>query len=374
MTDRERIPVAEPLLDGREREYVLDCLDSGWISSTGKYVGRFEAAVADMAGVSGAVACTNGTAGLHLALLASGVGPGDEVLVPALAYVAVANAVLYCGATPVFVDSEPETGNLDPDALQALVTERTRAIIAVHLYGHPCEMHAVRAVADLHGLVVIEDAAEAHGARYHGALVGSLGDLSVFSFYGNKLVTTGEGGAVASDDSELLERVRILHGQGQDPQRRYWFPIVGFNYRMTNIAAAIGVAQLERLESHVDRRLKIAAWYEQELRELAGVRVPAAPPGARSVYWMNSVVLQGVDEATRDAVIVWLDRAGIETRPFFPPLHTLPIHARPGPSLPVAERLGATGISLPSGGSLSRSDVSRVVGALGRAIAKALCA
>ncbi|MGB8511125.1 MAG: DegT/DnrJ/EryC1/StrS family aminotransferase, partial [Pyrinomonadaceae bacterium] len=226
---RPFIPVAAPVLAGREKEYVADCMESGWISSSGKYVELFEAAFAKFCGVRHAVACCNGTVALHLALVALGVAPNDEVIVPTLTFVATANAVTYCGARPVFVDSEPETWNLDPAQVEAKITSRTKGIIAVHLYGQPAEMDALRAVARRHGLFLLEDAAEAHGALYKGRPAGSLGDVAAFSFYGNKIIATGEGGMVTTDDDALAARVRLLRGQGMDTERRYWFPVVGYN-------------------------------------------------------------------------------------------------------------------------------------------------
>ncbi|HEX5576551.1 MAG TPA: DegT/DnrJ/EryC1/StrS aminotransferase family protein, partial [Gemmatimonadales bacterium] len=229
------IPVAAPMLVGNEKAYVLDCLDSSWISSAGQYVSRFEAAFADFCGVKHAVACCNGTAALHVALSALGVGPGDEVIVPTLTFVATANAVIQCGARPVFVDSEPETWNIDPALIEAKITPRTKGIIVVHLYGHPAEMESIVSTARRHGLFVVEDAAEAHGAEHNGRRVGSLGDVGIFSFFGNKIITTGEGGMVTTSDDTLAARVRQLKAQGIDPNRRYWYPVIGYNYRMTNV-------------------------------------------------------------------------------------------------------------------------------------------
>ena len=270
-----RIPVAAPVLAGREREYVLDCLDTTWISSTGRYVTAFEEGFAEFCGMRHAIGCCNGTVAVHLALLAAGVGPGDEVIVPTLTYVASANPILYQGATPVFVDSEPETWNMDPEAVASAITPRTKAIVVVHLYGHPADMDPIVAVAREHGVAVVEDAAEAHGAEYKGRRAGALGDVATFSFYGNKIITTGEGGMVLCDDDAVATLVRQLRGQGQDPQRRYWFPIVGFNYRMTNVAAAIGLGQLEMIDWHLERRREIAAWYAEELDGVPGVRALA---------------------------------------------------------------------------------------------------
>ena len=273
--ERRAIPVAEPALVGREKEFVLDCIDSTWISSTGLYIGRFEAGFAEFCGVEHAITCANGTVALHLALLALGIGPGDEVICPTLTYVAAANSVVYCGATPVLVDAEAATWNLDPAAVEAAVTPRTKAILVVHLYGHPADMDAIRRIADAHDLRVVEDAAEALGARHRGRRVGSLSDVATFSFYGNKVITTGEGGMVVTDDATLAETVRLLRGQGQDPTQRYRFPVVGYNYRLTNVACAIGCAQLEKVEWHVGRRRQIAGLVPRAARRPAWDRVLA---------------------------------------------------------------------------------------------------
>jgi len=288
---KPHIPVAAPALVGNEKKYVMDCLDSSWISSNGQYIERFESAFAEFCKVKHALSCANGTAALHLALLALGIGPEDEVIVPTLTFVATANAVMYCGARPVFVDSEPETWNLDPMLLEQCISSRTRAIIVVHLYGHPVDMDQVIAVARKHGLFIIEDAAEAHGAEYKGQRVGSLGDIATFSFYGNKIVTTGEGGMVVTNHDELASRVRQLKGQGMAPGRRYWFPMVGYNYRMTNIEAAIGLAQLEKVDWHLSRRREIATEYSHFLKRIPGISMQPEKEWARNAYWMISIVL-----------------------------------------------------------------------------------
>jgi perosamine synthetase len=358
------IPVAEPALVGREGEYVEDCLTTTWISSAGSYIKRFEESFADFVGVEHAIACCNGTAALHLALLALGVGPGDEVIVPTLTYVASANAVRYCGATPVFVDSEPKTWNLDPGALAPAITERTKGIMGVHLYGHPADMDAVNSTAEKHDLWVLEDAAEAHGARYRGRIAGSLSDCAVFSFYGNKIVTTGEGGMIVTRDAEMAHRLRLLRGQGQDPERRYWFPIVGYNYRLTNVAAAIGLAQMERVDWHVERRREVASWYRDRLNDSGLVDFSPAADWAEPAYWMSSVLLREGGEAARDHVMEELAVRGIETRPFFYPLHMLPPYAAENIEYPVATSIASRGINLPSSASLTADDIDYVCGAL----------
>ncbi len=355
------IPVAAPVLAGNEQAYVLDCLQSTWISAHGEYVGRFETAFSEFCGARHAICCSSGTAALHLALLALAVGPGDEVLVPTLTFVATANAVTFCGARPVFIDAESKTWNVDPSLLEARITPRTKGIVAVHLYGHAAEMDSVLAVAQRHGLFVIEDAAEAHGAQYRGRPVGTFGNMATFSFSGNKTITTGEGGMVVTDDAALAAKVCQLKAQAMDPTRRYWFPRIGFNYQLTNIAAAIGLAQMEMASWHVQRRRQIASWYREDLDGVSGITRQAEQPWASHAYWMFSVLL---DEAAadRDAVMARLAERGIETRPVFYPLHTLPPY-RAGAAdsaLPVAERIARRGLSLPTWGGLTREDVHYV--------------
>jgi len=356
------LPVASPALVGREREYVLDAVDSTWISSSGKYIELFEAAFAELCDSKHGIACCNGTVAIHLALLGLGIGPGDEVILPSFTYVASANAVRYCGATPVFVDSEEATWNLDPARVADAVTPRTKAIMAVHLYGHPADMDALQEIADAHGIAIVEDAAEAHGARHKGRVTGSLGDVATFSFYGNKIITTGEGGMVVTDDDDMAALIRQLRGQGQDPQRRYWFPILGFNYRMTNVAAAIGLAQTECFDWHLARRREKAAWYAARLADHPAIRFSPQAEWAESAYWLSSLVLTDDAGIERDPLMEALAEQGIETRPFFHPMHVLPIYAEEtaGQAFPVADRLAARGLNLPSSADLTEEDVHRV--------------
>ena len=362
MKVNRKIPVAAPALIGNERKYVLDCLETSWISSNGEYIGRFEKAFAEFCGTRSALACANGTVALHVALLGLGVQAGDEVIVPSLTYVATANAVSYCGATPVLVDSEPVTWNMDPSQIDALITPRTKGIIVVHLFGHPVDMDPVMEIAEQHGLFVLEDAAEAHGAEYKGRRVGSIGHAATFSFYGNKIITTGEGGMVVTNDDALAARVRQLKGQGMQPGSRYWFPVVGYNYRMTNIEAAIGLAQLEDIDWHLARRRENAEWYFEFLKDCDRVRLQPEMPWARNVYWINSVVLDESVPLGRDEVMEALADQGIESRPFFYPMHVLPIYQGiAGPAgYPVADALSSRGINLPSSANLTREDVRYV--------------
>lgn len=321
-----RIPVSQPALIGREKEYVLDCLESNWISSNGKYVELLERKFAAYLGVRHAVACSNGTAALHLALLALGIGPGDEVIVPTLTYVATANAVTYTGAYPVLADCEPDTWNLDPAKIESLITPRTKAVVPVPLYGHPCDMSAILELARKYRLYVIEDAAEALGSRYKGQLCGTMADISTFSFYGNKTITTGEGGMVVTDDDGLAARIRLLKGQGMDLKKRYWFPILGYNYRMTNVQAAIGCAQMENIGDFLEKRLQIAEWYADALSGIRGITLPIVKNYANHSWWMFSILVDDKFGMSRDALIDRLEQFGIETRPFFYPMHFMPVY------------------------------------------------
>ncbi len=352
------IPVYRPSIGPREKQYVAEAMESTWISSRGAFLDRFEREFPAWVGASDGVAAANGTVALHLALAALGIGPGDEVIVPTLTYVASVNAIAYTGATPVFVDSEPRYWNLDPAAVESAITPRTRAIEVVHLYGHPAEMGPILEIAERHGIPVVEDAAEAHGAEYLGRRAGSIGTAGVFSFFGNKIITTGEGGMVVTSDPDLADRARHLRGQGVSPTRTYWHDVLGFNYRMTNIAAAIGCAQLERVDETIEAKRRVAAWYREELDGLSGVDLQEEAPWAFAVYWMNCIL---VPAGIRDDLMAHLAAAGVETRPFFYPAHTLPMHAS-GARFPTAEALSASGINLPSHPTLTRDEVAQVGG------------
>lgn len=365
------ISLAQPDLGGNELAYVTECLASGWISSIGRFINEFEVDFGRVAGTTHAVATNNGTTALHLALVALGVEPGDEVILPTVTYVATANAVAYCGATPVLVDVLPGTMNLDPAQLEAAITPKTKGVISVHLYGIPADVHAINALCAKHGLFHLEDAAESHGATVGGRPVGSFGDAAIFSFFGNKIVTTGEGGVVTSNSDDLTDRLRLLRGQGMDPHRRYWFPVIGYNYRMTNIQAAIGVAQLERLDEILAIRRTIAARYAENLvalsDELDEVEIP---DGVGTVPWLQNVFLKDADAPRRDAVMTQLSSLGIDSRPVFYPMHVLPAYASTSP-FPVADDWSARGISLPLHTALSLHDVDRVCAALAETLTKA---
>lgn len=360
----DRISVASPVLLGNEKKYVMECLDSTWISSHGRFIDDFEREFAAYCGVRHGIATNNGTTALHLALVGLGIGPGDEVIVPTVTYIASANAVHYCGATPVLVDVEPDALTLDPEALRAAITENTRAVIPVHLYGQPAAMSEITDIAAEHGLYVVEDAAEAHGARVGESRVGSLGHVGMFSFFGNKIITTGEGGMLVTDDDDLAARLRLYRGQGMDPTRRYWFAVVGYNYRMTNIQAALGLAQFERIEAALERRAAIAAAYDSALADLGDVFTrPAVAPTTSRVDWTYNIFLRNGGDDERGQVMRTLDAAGIETRPVFYPLHQLPPYASEAP-FPVADQWAARGISLPLHEAMTDADVLRIAAAL----------
>lgn len=360
----DRIFVAQPKMAGNERKYVLDCIDTNWISSIGKYIGAFEEAFAQFCGVKHAVAANNGTTALHLALVALDLKPGDEVIIPTVTYIATANVVRYCGATPVLVDVCADTLNIDPAQVERKITPNTRGIIPVHLYGHPADMDAVNQIAEKHGLWVVEDAAEAHGAEVHDKKVGGLGTCATFSFFGNKIITTGEGGMVTTNDDDLAVKLRLYRGQGMDPKRRYWFPVVGYNYRMTNIQAAIGLAQMEGIDKALADRDNIAAWYNAALDDLKDkIVLPNQARWAKQVIWMYNIFLRDGDEHKRDQVMRNLDEMGIETRPVFYPMHVLPPYQE-GSTYPVADLWSQRGINLPTHQDLTKSDVERVAQSL----------
>src|SRR3984885_9329498 len=309
------LPISKPYIGAREKELVVDALDSGWVSSIGKYIDEFETGFARYCGTEYALAVNNGTTGLHLALATLGLQPGDEVIVPDLTFVATANAVAYTCATPVLADIDPDTLCIDPASVESLITARTKAIIPVHLYGHPADMDALSAIGDAHGLAVIEDAAEAHGAEYKGRKVGGLGKCGVFSFYGNKVITTGEGGMLTTDDREFYLRAKRLRDHAMSPQRRYFHEERGFNYRITNLQAALGVAQLERIDEFLDRRTEIMGWYNSEVATTDGVRLNRVKNWAKSAFWMVCLEVDWFDETRRDAFMQALKARGIDSRP-----------------------------------------------------------
>jgi perosamine synthetase len=374
-TDRERpvasarepfLSVCRPFLGGRELEYVTACLRAGWISSSGPHVREFEERFAAYLGVKHAVAVTSGTAALHVACAALGLGPGDEVVMPTFTMIAPAFAVCYTGATPVFCDSVPESWVLDPARIEEQITPRTRAILAVHIYGHPCDMDAVRSVARRRGLALIEDAAEAIGSQVRGAPCGRLGDVGCFSFFANKAITCGEGGMVVTDSDELARSCRSLRNLAfpVSTLRTFHHERIAFNYRMPSLSAALGLAQLERIDEYVAMRRRNAARYGALLAGVTGITLPPEADWARNSYWMYAILVDERFGESRDALMERLAGAGIETRPFFVPLHRQEALRVFGCECdtrhPVAEMLGERGLYLPSSTDLTEAEIERV--------------
>ena len=364
------LPISKPFIGPREKELVLDALDSGWVSSIGKYIDEFETNFARYCGTEYALAVNNGTTGLHLALATLGLQPGDEVIIPDLTFVATANAVAYTGATPVLADIDPDTLCIDPASVKSLISERTKAIIPVHLYGHPADMDALTAIGDAHGLDIIEDAAEAHGAEYRGRKVGGLGKCGVFSFYGNKVITTGEGGMLTTNDREFYQRARRLRDHAMSPTRRYFHEERGFNYRITNLQAALGVAQLERIEDFLARRAEIMNWYHAEIATTDSIRLNRVKNWAKSAFWMICLEVDWLDESRRDLLMQKLKARGIDTRPYFCTMSSMPMYKQQ--PLPISARKSQTGLNLPSYFELTKQEVQRV-GSDVNAILKEIC-
>lgn len=374
------IPLCVPHLDGQEWAYVRECLDTAWVSSAGSYVDEFEAKLASRVGAERGVATSSGTAALHLALESLGIGEGDAVLVNTLTFIAPANAIRYTGAEPIFVDADPDTYQLDVDDLEGLIEDRfeereeglvdprtgnrVRAIVPVHVLGHPCEMGPILRLADEHDLAVIEDATESLGAAYEGEPVGSLGDVAAFSFNGNKMITTGGGGMLVTDDDELADRARYLSTQAKDDPVEYVHEEIGYNYRLTNVQAALGVAQLEQLDDHVERKRAIAARYAKRLAELPGVEPMPAAPWASPVYWLYTLRLDPTRaDVDRRTVHERLERAGIQTRPLWQPMHRSPAHGSER-EFPAADAIRDTALSIPCSVGLTDEEQERVLAEL----------
>lgn len=358
------IPVCEPTLGGNESKYVMDCLESNWISSAGKYIPTFEEKFAAECHCQYGVACANGTVALHLGLAALGIGPGDEVILPTFTMIASINAVAYTGATPVLVDSEARTWNMDVEQVAGKITPRTKVIMPVHTYGHPVDMDPLMELAGRRGLFVMEDAAEAHGAEYKGRRAGGLGHAGGFSFYANKIITTGEGGMITTNNAQLATLARNLRDHAFSSERHFWHKYMGFNYRMTNMQAAVGVAQTEQLDKFVEARRRNAALYTQLLKDIPGLVTPPEAGYAKNVFWMYSLLVEDEFGLTRDQLRGFLAKRGIETRTFFIPMHLQPIYYNQfkGQSYPVSEMLCQRGFYLPSASSLTENQIRYIAG------------
>ncbi|HEY7960543.1 MAG TPA: aminotransferase class I/II-fold pyridoxal phosphate-dependent enzyme [Solirubrobacteraceae bacterium] len=370
MQELTRIPLSEPTIGEAEAEYLQQCVAENWVASKGRFVREFEELFAQIHGRPTAVSTVSGTAALHLAMIALGIGPGDEVLVPSLTFVASANAVRYVGATPIFVDVDPHTYTIDAAHAESLLSERTRALLVVHLYGHPADMDALAALASSHDLAIVEDATEALGSLYRGQPCGAIGDVGCFSFNGNKLITSGGGGMVLAAEESRLEHVRHLTYQGRVPGTvEYHHDEIGFNYTLSNLHAAVGLAQLQRLDDYVARRRALAARYAAGLSEIPGLTFCTEAPWARCNFWLTSVLVDPQAHGrSREQVMRALEQAGIESRPFFTPLsETDAYRAQTRSETPVARRLHAQGLSLPSSASLGESEQDRVIAELAAA-------
>lgn len=352
----DSFPISKPSLSTLERDYVMRALESGWVSSIGEYIDTFESGFAEFCETRHAIAVSNGTTALHLVLASLGIGPGDEVIVPDLSFIATANSVLMCGAIPVFADIDPVTLCLAPSEIERLCTERTRALMPVHLYGHPADMTAILEIAERRGLLVIEDAAEAHGASLNGRKVGGFGTCATFSFYGNKNLTTGEGGMITTNDDALAARVRRLRDHAMSLERRYWHEELGYNYRLTNIQAALGCAQLERAQELLGGRSRIFDWYAEELRGANGITLNRAAEGAKPCYWMVCAEFEGLEEERRARLMAQLKERGVDSRPYFYPMSDMPYFERA--NTPVAHQVSQRGINLPTYVDLTRDDVA----------------
>ena len=358
------IPVNEPLLDGNEKKYLSECIDTGWISSEGPFVRRFEQEFADRMGRKHGIAVSNGTAALDAAVDALDIGPGDEVILPAFTIISCINQIVRCGAKPVLVDSDPVTWNMDVNQIESRITPRTRAIMVVHIFGLPVDMNPVLELVDRYGLKLIEDAAEMIGQTYRGRPCGSFGDLSTFSFYPNKHVTTGEGGMILTDDDKLAEACRSLRNLCFQRHKRFVHERMGWNLRMSNMQAALGVAQLERLDEFVKRKRAMAARYFELLKNVSGVQLPLAETDyAVNIYWVFGVVLNEEVPFDAEEAMRRLAKMGIGTRPFFWPMHEQPVFQRMGlfanERHPASERMARRGFYLPSGVGLSDKQITK---------------
>lgn len=361
----EFIPVCMPYLAGKEETYIIDAVRSGWISSAGKYIEKFENEFASFCGRKFGVSTTNGTTALHLSLLSLGIGKEDEVILPDFTMISSLFAVLYCKAKPVFVDVEEETWNINPELIEKKITKNTKAIMPVHIYGHPAKMDAIIRIANKYGLKIIEDAAEAHGAEYFNKKCGGIGDIGCFSFFANKIITTGEGGMIVTDDEKIAEDVRYFRNLcfPVNGPRNYLHENLGYNFRLTNIQAAIGLAQLEKIVDYINMRRNNARLYNELLKGIPGIQTPIEREGSKNVYWMYAITVNPREFGlTRDELMTKLRDRGIDTRMFFKPLHSQPVFKKLGiidkDEYPVTERIARIGLYLPSSSSLSKEQIT----------------
>ena len=363
------IPVCEPALGEAELANVITCIKENAISGTsGQFIEQFEREFSQYCGRKHGIATTSGTTALHLAIASLGLGEGDEVIVPTFTNAASAFCVIYNRATPVFVDSEPQTWNIDPTRIEEKITNNTKAILPVHIYGHSCDMDPIMKIADKYRLYVVEDAAEAHGAEYKGKKAGGLGDIGCFSFYANKIITTGEGGLIVTDNDKIAEQARLLRNLAFSKKRRFLHEHVGFNYRMTNIEAAIGVAQLQKIDEFIQKKRVMAGLYNLLLKNTPAVTLPPEKHWAKNVYWMYSILIEDEFGMGRDEVMARLADRGIDTRAMFIPMNQQPVFREMGlcedGCCPVADELSRKGLYLPSGVGLTKEQIEYVAGVI----------
>ena len=358
------IPVCEPTLEGNESKYVNDCVKTGWVSSSGKYIKNFEEKFADFCNAKYGASCSSGTAAIHLAIEAMGIGKGDEVIIPTFTMIGACNAAIYAGAKPVLVDSEINTWNINPEKIEEKITKKTKAIMVMHTYGHPCDMDKIRRIAHKHNISIIEDAAEAHGAEYKGKKAGSLGDIACFSFYANKIITTGEGGMVVTNNKKWADNAKSLrnHCFGEP---RFLHKKIGYNYRMTNIQAAIGLAQTEKIVEYVEKRRANAKLYSKLLKNVRGLSLPPEAKWAKNVYWMYGLIVKGSFGMNTSSLRNELGKKGIETRTFFIGMHKQPAYKGNdkrfpdiGGKYPVSDELEKKGFYLPSSTHLTKAQIA----------------
>lgn len=378
------IPVNEPKIAKNAQKYILDCIRTGWISSSGSYISRFETEFARYLGVEYAVTTSSGTTALHLALASIGIGPQDEIIIPDLTIISCAFAVMYLGANPIPVDVDPKTGNIDPKKIEGKITKKTKAIMVVHLYGHPSDLKPIMKIAKKHKLLLIEDAAEAHGAEYLSAVsnlknrpewkkVGSFGDVACFSFYGNKIITSGEGGMVVTNNKRIYERAILLKDLAHSKKRRFLHEEIGYNFRLTNLQAALGLAQLEEIDKYIDRKRDIAQTYNMGLQNIEHLELPVEMPWAKNVYWMYAIRLKKNIKINRDIFREKLKQTGVDTRGFFIPLHSQPVLRKfkfKEQDYLVSKDLSVRGLYLPSGLAIKNSQLRNVIKAIKKVISE----
>ena len=347
------IPVYKPFLCDLEEKYVNECIKTNWISSKGKFISKFEESFSNYLGIKHSTSVSNGTVALHLALHTLGIGPNDEVILPTLTYVATANSVAYVGAKPVFVDSDRDTWNINPEKIISKITKNTKAILVVHLYGNPCSMDKIMEICEKYKLLLIEDSAESFGSTYKGRYMGNFGNISTFSFFGNKTITTGEGGMVSSSNEELVKRAAYLKSQAVSKEKEYWHDELGFNYRMTNICSAIGLAQLEKADIILQKKQRIAMWYQKFLKD-CDITFQKSEKDCVNSFWMVSILMK--NEKDRDNIREYLKAQGVETRPLFSPIHKMGTF-KSNETFPIAESLTTKGLNLPSYPDLKEEDI-----------------